>query len=68
MNKLLENIIKDRFKLSTVKIEHLRSSAHYDEILDLAYEQRWAVLEAFLKDIQIITNRVDMRHTKDQSK
>lgn len=61
MNKLLENVIKDRFQLTTVKMEHLRSSAHYEEILNLAFEQRWKVLEAFLKDIQIITNRVDKR-------
>jgi hypothetical protein len=41
VNKLLENIIKDRFQLTTVKIERMCSSAHYEEILDLAYEQRW---------------------------
>lgn len=64
MNTLLENVIKDRFQLSTVKMEHLRSSAFYEEALDLAARLKWESLEAMLRQLQIITNRVDMRHTK----
>lgn len=59
-----EAAIKDRFQLTTVKIEHLRSSAFYEEALDLASRERWTSLEALLRQLQIITNRVDMRHTK----
>lgn len=63
----LENIIKDRFKLTTVKMEHLRSSTFYEVALDLTFRQEWSELEAVLRRIQIITTRTDMRHTKRTS-
>lgn len=64
MNKLLENIIKDRFHVGATKMEHLRSSAYYEEVLDLTYEQSWGPLEELLRRIQVIPTRTDMRHTK----
>jgi len=63
----IEDVIKKRFNISTVKMEHLRSSAHYGTAMALVFTQEWDELEALLKRIQIITNRVDMRHTKGQS-
>jgi hypothetical protein len=67
MNTLLENIIRDRFHVGATKMEHLRSSAHYEKVLDLTYEQSWESLEALLRRIQIIPTRTDMRHTKKSS-
>lgn len=63
MNKLLENVIKDRFKLTTVKMEHLRSSAHYEQALDLAFKFHWDALEQLLRHIQIIRTSNDKRPT-----
>jgi hypothetical protein len=54
MNRLLENIIRDRFKVSTLKMEHLRSSASYERALDLAFRQQYDALEDLLVKIQII--------------
>lgn len=65
---LLEKMIKEHFSLTTVAIEHLRSSASYQIALDMALHQRWDALEALLRQIQIITNRVDMRHTKNEER
>lgn len=64
MNSPLENVIQERFQLSTVKMEHLRSSAYYKQVLDLTIRERWEALEALLRRIQVITTRTDMRHTK----
>jgi hypothetical protein len=64
VNKLLEQIIKDRFQLTTVKMEHLRSSASYETVLDLAFRLQWDALEALLRKIQIIRTRNDQRPGK----
>ena len=64
MNLPLENIIKDRFQLSTVKMEHLRSSTYYRQALDYTSRAYWGLLEELLRRIQIIPTRTDMRHTK----
>jgi len=68
MNKLLENALKDRFHISQAKIEHLRSSRYYEDALNLAEAGEWDDLRHLLMRIQIITNRVDMRHTKGQGR
>lgn len=64
MNKLLETIIQDRFQISAVKMEHLRSSAYYEQALDYASRAYWGLLEELLRRIQVIPTRTDMRHTK----
>jgi len=61
VNKLLETIIKDRFKVTTVKMEHLRSSSFYEEALQLAQEERWFRLLQLLRKIQIIRTSNDRR-------
>jgi hypothetical protein len=61
VNTLLENVIKDRFKLTTVKMEHLRSSAFYEQALQHAFDLDWVCLESLLRKIQIIRTSNDKR-------
>jgi hypothetical protein len=59
----LELIIKERYNLTTVKMEHLRSSSFYEIALDSVQLGQWGQLETLLRHIQIIRTRNDRRPT-----
>ena len=67
MNKLLEQIIQDRFHVTTVKMEHLRSSAHYEVALYMTVEMQWDALEALLIKLQIIRTAATRRAADQRS-